>query len=252
MSLADGIRHFLGTHYPKAHVMKQYPMSTPHDYRPVSRFDARQKWGRLIQPAFDQGLCASSWAVSTAGVFMFAALSCVEVEHSVEMNLSINCCLSCFCYAKSLLEVEGLQFSMIHKQLLELRGFSGKVIACQSVWWSTLVDAFCLLYSGVAADRWGIESRGKYSNALSVQQLVSCSSFIMSTNPCRGGRLEDAWWYLKKEGYDLKVILSCQMNGRFLYYICKFSMSYRIHIYLKILESSLRNLLHILYMVYIC
>ena len=102
----------------------------------------------------------------------------------------------------------------------------------------------------MAADRWGIESRGKYSNALSVQQLVSCSSFIMSTNPCRGGRLEDAWWYLKKEGYDLKVILSCQMNGRFLYYICKF-MSFNVisdsYLFKNIRIISAESVTHTLY-----
>lgn len=75
LNLAEGISYFLGTIYPKSHVSKQYPMSTPLNYNPGRRFDSRSKWPGLIRPALDQGRCASSWAVSTAGMFALILLS---------------------------------------------------------------------------------------------------------------------------------------------------------------------------------
>ncbi|KAF6025523.1 F26E4.3 [Bugula neritina] len=54
--------------------------------------------------------------------------------------------------------------------------------------------------AGVAADRLSILSDGAYSTDLSVQQMLSCSNFVSSSVACEGGRLEDAWWWLKKQG----------------------------------------------------
>lgn len=74
---------------------------------------------------------------------------------------------------------------------------------CQSKRRNRNAIRFCYLcfnWLGVAADRLSILSDGAYSTDLSVQQMLSCSNFVSSSVACEGGRLEDAWWWLKKQG----------------------------------------------------
>ncbi|XP_067936308.1 tubulointerstitial nephritis antigen-like [Watersipora subatra] len=51
--------------------------------------------------------------------------------------------------------------------------------------------------AGVTADRWSIQSGGEVLDDLSVQRMISCGNVEGCDN---GGRVEDAWSYLQKEG----------------------------------------------------
>ncbi|CAJ0928543.1 unnamed protein product [Ranitomeya imitator] len=52
--------------------------------------------------------------------------------------------------------------------------------------------------AGVASDRLSIQSMGHMTPALSPQNLLSCDT--KNQQGCRGGRVDGAWWYLRRRG----------------------------------------------------
>ncbi|KAM5181165.1 tubulointerstitial nephritis antigen-like [Mantella aurantiaca] len=52
--------------------------------------------------------------------------------------------------------------------------------------------------AGVASDRLSIQSMGHMTPALSPQNLISCDT--KNQHGCRGGRVDGAWWYLRRRG----------------------------------------------------
>lgn len=50
----------------------------------------------------------------------------------------------------------------------------------------------------VASDRISIHSMGHMTPALSPQNLLSCDT--RNQRGCSGGRLDGAWWYLRRRG----------------------------------------------------
>lgn len=54
------------------------------------------------------------------------------------------------------------------------------------------------VFEGVAADRWSIQSEGRFIDQMSVQSMISCGT-VESCDT--GGKLEDAWYYLQNKGY---------------------------------------------------
>lgn len=78
--------------------------------------------------------------------------------------------------------------------------------------------------AAVASDRISIQSMGHMTPALSPQNLLSCD--IRNQRGCRGGRVDGAWWYLRRRGvvtdecYPFSSMNSdgqhppCMMNSR--------------------------------------
>ncbi|OCT95097.1 tubulointerstitial nephritis antigen-like [Xenopus laevis] len=52
--------------------------------------------------------------------------------------------------------------------------------------------------AAVASDRISIQSMGHMTQALSPQNLLSCDT--RNQHGCRGGRVDGAWWYLRRRG----------------------------------------------------
>lgn len=52
--------------------------------------------------------------------------------------------------------------------------------------------------AAVASDRLSIQSMGHMTPALSPQNLISCDT--KNQQGCRGGRVDGAWWYLRRRG----------------------------------------------------
>lgn len=50
----------------------------------------------------------------------------------------------------------------------------------------------------VASDRISIHSMGHMTPALSPQNLISCDT--RNQRGCSGGRIDGAWWYLRRRG----------------------------------------------------
>nr|XP_036858401.1 tubulointerstitial nephritis antigen isoform X3 [Manis javanica] len=52
--------------------------------------------------------------------------------------------------------------------------------------------------ASVAADRIAIQSKGRYTDNLSPQNLISCC--VKNHHGCNSGSIDRAWWYLRKRG----------------------------------------------------
>lgn len=71
LSLADGVRHRLGTLRPSSTVQMMSPIrghAGDNEPPPPKSFDWRRKSPDSISPIVDQGNCAASWALSSASV----------------------------------------------------------------------------------------------------------------------------------------------------------------------------------------
>uniref|UniRef100_A0A8C0IA03 Tubulointerstitial nephritis antigen like 1 n=1 Tax=Bubo bubo TaxID=30461 RepID=A0A8C0IA03_BUBBB len=61
-----------------------------------------------------------------------------------------------------------------------------------------LAQCFTIPSAAVASDRISIHSMGHMTPALSPQNLLSCDT--RNQRGCSGGRLDGAWWYLRRRG----------------------------------------------------
>lgn len=55
-----------------------------------------------------------------------------------------------------------------------------------------------VFYPAVASDRISIQSMGHMTPQLSPQNLISCDT--RNQGGCAGGRIDGAWWYLRRRG----------------------------------------------------